>query len=197
MREAFAESGRAVSAHLPDSFLGRGASPPLRLLDIPWCSRSDGVQGAVGYTASMIPTAIERAYEGCRAWQKEGILLLEEWVDGEEVSVEGYCTDRDCSIIAITDKFLFPGVSPVEVGHCQPSMHAPLREQQIYSCCTGRAEGIGLDLVRFSCRGQSLHQRSAVDRDRRPAGRGPYLHPFNPSLDGSQFGESRDPAGVG
>jgi biotin carboxylase len=76
--------------------------------------------------------AIQAAYLHCRDWQKEGALLLEEWVDGAEVSVEGYCTDRDCSIVAITDKFVFPGVSPVEVGHCQPSTHEPLREQQIH-----------------------------------------------------------------
>jgi biotin carboxylase len=68
--------------------------------------------------------ALQAAYVRCRDWQKEGALLLEEWVDGEEVSVEGYCTDRDHSIVAITDKFLFPGVSPVEVGHCQPSIHS-------------------------------------------------------------------------
>ncbi len=75
--------------------------------------------------------AMQAAYQHCRGWQKEGALLLEEWVDGAEVSVEGYCTDRDCSIVAITDKFLVPGVSPVEIGHCQPSTQQPSREQQI------------------------------------------------------------------
>jgi biotin carboxylase len=89
--------------------------------------------------------AMQAAYVRCRDWQKEGALLLEEWVDGEEVSVEGYCTDRGRSIVAITDKFLFPGVSPVEIGHCQPSIHAPLREQQIHSAVQA---GLGaLDLT--------------------------------------------------
>ena len=151
----------------------------------------------MGFTASMIARRCSRRMLRCREWQKEGALLLEEWVDGEEVSVEGYCTDRDCSMIAITDKFLFPGVSPVEVGHCQPSAHAPLREAANPQLCPGRTERIGPDLVRFSCGGQGLQQRSAVDRDRRPARRGPHLHAFNPSLDWRQFGESRGPAGFG
>jgi biotin carboxylase len=88
---------------------------------------------------------IQAAYLHCRDWQKEGTLLLEEWVEGAEVSVEGYCTDRDCSIVAITDKFLFPGVSPVEAGHCQPSNHESLREQQIR--CAVQAGLSSLDLT--------------------------------------------------
>jgi biotin carboxylase len=88
-------------------------------------------------------------YACCRDWQKEGALLLEEWVDGAEVSVEGYCTDRDCSIVAITDKFLFPGASPVEVGHCQPSAHEPLREQQIHSAVQAGMSALELTWCAF------------------------------------------------
>jgi len=93
--------------------------------------------------------SMQAAYGRCRDWQKEGALLLEEWVDGEEVSVEGYCTDRDRSIVAITDKFLFPGVSPVEVGHCQPSTHAPLREQQIHSSVQAGLSALDLTWCAF------------------------------------------------
>jgi biotin carboxylase len=93
--------------------------------------------------------AMQVAYARCREWQKEGMLLLEEWMTGGEVSVEGYCTDRDRSIVAITDKFLFPGVSPVEAGHCQPSTHAPLREQQIHSCVQAGLSALGLTWCAF------------------------------------------------
>jgi biotin carboxylase len=92
---------------------------------------------------------MQSAYMGCREWQKEGMLLLEEWVDGGEVSVEGYCTDRDRFIVAITDKFLFPGASPVEIGHCQPSTHAPLREQQIHSCVQAGLSALDLTWCAF------------------------------------------------
>jgi len=93
--------------------------------------------------------AIPLAYARCREWQKEGPLLLEEWVDGGEVSVEGYCTDRERSIVAITDKFLFPGVSLVEAGHCQPSMHAPFREQQIHNCVQAGLSALDLTWCAF------------------------------------------------
>jgi len=93
--------------------------------------------------------AMQQAYPRCRDWQKQGALLLEEWVDGPEVSVEGYCTDRDCSIVAITDKFLFPGASPVEVGHCQPSVHQPLCAQQIRSAVQAGVSALRLTWCAF------------------------------------------------
>ena len=107
MREAFAASGAPSPRTRLIAFLGRGPVWRLSLSDILWRSRSGGVRGAVEFSASMIARRCSRRMQRCRAWQKEGTLLLEEWVTGGEVSVEGYCTDRDRSIVAITDKFLF------------------------------------------------------------------------------------------
>jgi biotin carboxylase len=105
--------------------------------------------GSRGVYRIVDTDAVQQAYVRCRDWQKQGALLLEEWVDGSEVSVEGYCTDRDCSIVAITDKFLFPGASPVEVGHCQPSAHEPLREQQIHCAVQAGLSALGLTWCAF------------------------------------------------
>jgi biotin carboxylase len=66
-----------------------------------------------------------------RVIEPAGSLLLEEWIEGEEVSVEGYCTDREPHIVAITDKSVFAGRFPVESGHCQPSHHSPSTQAQI------------------------------------------------------------------
>ncbi len=92
---------------------------------------------------------LQPAYAGCRAWQKEGALLLEEWVDGGEVSVEGYCTDKERTIVAITDKFLFPGASPVEAGHCQPSTYALSHEQKIHSAVQAGLSALDLTWCAF------------------------------------------------
>jgi len=56
-----------------------------------------------------------------REFQSQGGLLLEEWMEGDEVSVEGACWGREIRVVQVTDKLLFPGVFPVEAGHSQPS----------------------------------------------------------------------------
>jgi len=148
MREAFAESG-APSPHTCLIHSLSEAQPAAEALGYPVALKIGRGSGSRGVYRIDNPGAIERAYAGCRRWQKEGMLLLEEWVTGEEVSVEGYCTDRDCSLIAITDKFLFPGVSPVEVGHCQPSTHSPLHEQQIYHSVRAGLKALDLTWCAF------------------------------------------------
>ena len=148
MREAFAESGApSPRTCLIDSL--SEAQSAAEAFGYPVVLKIGRGSGSRGVYRMDDPEAIEKAYAGCRAWQKEGTLLLEEWVAGEEVSVEGYCTDRGCSIVAITDKFLFPGASPVEVGHCQPSTHAPLREHQIYSSVLAGLKALDLTWCAF------------------------------------------------
>jgi biotin carboxylase len=148
MREAFAESGAPSPSTCLIHSLSEAQSAA-EAFGYPVVLKIGRGSGSRGVYRIDDPEAIEMAYAGCRAWQKEGTLLLEEWVVGDEVSVEGYCTDRDCSIIAITDKFLFPGISPVEVGHCQPSAHAPLREHQIYSSVLAGLKALDLTWCAF------------------------------------------------
>lgn len=56
-----------------------------------------------------------------RKYQPHGSLLVEEWIDGPEVSVEGVSFNDRVHIVQVTDKLLFPGSYPVEAGHTQPS----------------------------------------------------------------------------
>jgi biotin carboxylase len=148
MRESFRVSGApSPRTHLIHSLAeARVAAEALGYPVVLKIGRGSGSRGVYRVDDN---DAMQAAYVRCRDWQKEGALLLEEWVDGEEVSVEGYCTDRDRFIVAITDKFLLPGVSPVEVGHCQPSTHAPLREQQIHSVVQAGLSALDLTWCAF------------------------------------------------
>ena len=66
---------------------------------------------------SDVPARIVQA----RMYQPHGSLLVEEWIDGPEVSVEGVCFGDRVRVVQVTDKLLFPGPYPVEAGHTQPS----------------------------------------------------------------------------
>jgi biotin carboxylase len=60
-------------------------------------------------------------FQDARLHEAHQTLLIEEWLAGPEVSVEGVCVGTRSYVVQITDKLLFPGPYPVEAGHTQPS----------------------------------------------------------------------------
>jgi len=92
---------------------------------------------------------LQNGFAECRGHQGTEPLLVEEWIDGEEISVEGYCTDGEIRIIAITDKSVFPGQHPVESGHCQPSKHPIDTQARIHRAVTLGVQALGLTWCMF------------------------------------------------
>ena len=84
-----------------------------------------------------------------REHQVEGTLLLEEWMDGPEVSVEGVCFGGTVHVIQVTDKLLFPGPFPVEAGHSQPSQLPAKTVEQISAATKAGISALGLDNCAF------------------------------------------------
>ncbi|WP_346663658.1 ATP-grasp domain-containing protein [uncultured Merdimonas sp.] len=63
----------------------------------------------------------EHAYEYAKKFSKTGKILVEEYLEGPEVSVEVICENGKVHILAITDKLTTGAPFFVEMGHCQPS----------------------------------------------------------------------------
>ena len=84
-------------------------------LKIPKSAGSRGV-----YRVDTPSELIER-FERARSLEPCADLLIEEWLRGPEVSVEGCCVGLEPHIVQITDKLLFSGPNPVEAGHTQPT----------------------------------------------------------------------------
>ena len=84
-------------------------------LKVPCSSGSRGV-----YRVDCPEDLTERFLQA-RAYHPRGSLLVEEWMDGPEVSVEGLCCAGLIHVLQVTDKLLLPGPFPVEAGHSQPS----------------------------------------------------------------------------
>jgi biotin carboxylase len=84
-----------------------------------------------------------------RRYQPAGDLLIEEWLDGLEISVEGVCWRKTVSVIQVTDKSVFPGPFPVESGHTQPSQFLPLRSTEITEAVAAGIQALGLDQCGF------------------------------------------------
>lgn len=64
---------------------------------------------------------ISRAYEYSKSYSRGGDIVVEEYMEGPEISVETLSVDGECHIIQITDKLTTGAPYFVEMGHSEPS----------------------------------------------------------------------------
>ena len=65
--------------------------------------------------------ADDSAYEYAKSFSKNGVVLVEEYMSGPEVSVETLAIDGEVNVIQITDKITTGEPHFVEMGHTQPT----------------------------------------------------------------------------
>lgn len=64
---------------------------------------------------------LKQTYEYSKANSRNGIVMVEEFMTGAEVSVESMTVNGETTIITITDKYITPPPYFVELAHCEPS----------------------------------------------------------------------------
>lgn len=110
-------------------------------------------QASVGTRVMYDPTEAEAGWQDCLV-QDEGVnvpdrliplrMLVEQYVRGEEFSVEMLVRNGVALFANVTQKRLFPGPRPVEMGHAVPA-EIPERLRALLVAETGRV----LDAARF------------------------------------------------
>jgi biotin carboxylase len=84
-----------------------------------------------------------------RKYHPHGSLLAEEWMEGEEVSVEGASCGDGVHIVQVTDKLVFRGAFPVEAGHSQPSGLPASTVEEIGRVTEAGVRALGLENCAF------------------------------------------------
>lgn len=79
----------------------------------------------------MEPSNALEVYAYSKGNSRNGIVMVEEFMEGEEVSVESMTVNGETTVIAITDKMTTPPPYFVELGHVEPSHHPLLLQEQI------------------------------------------------------------------
>jgi len=74
-------------------------------------------------TGKTEPEDILSIYEYSKSNSRNGIIMVEEFMDGDEVSVESMTVNGETTIITITDKMTTPPPYFVELGHVEPTQH--------------------------------------------------------------------------
>lgn len=79
----------------------------------------------------MEPENVSEVYSYSRSNSRNGIVMVEEFMEGEEVSVEAMTVNGETTIVTITDKMTTPPPYFVELGHVEPSRHPEWLQEKI------------------------------------------------------------------
>ena len=88
--------------------------------------------------------SILKAYNYSKEYSRSGDVLVEEYMEGPEVSVETISIDGVCHVIQITDKLTTGAPYFVEMGHSQPSALASDVKEAIANVAIAANMAIGI-----------------------------------------------------
>ena len=88
-------------------------------------------------------------FPSARRYESLGALLVESWMEGPEVSVEGCCFEGRIHIVRITDKLVYAGAFPVEAGHTQGSRLPVDVQRDIQACAMAGIRALAMDNCGF------------------------------------------------
>ncbi len=87
---------------------------------------------------------LEEIYKYSTQYSRSGEALVEEFMEGPEVSVESYTVDGEPHIITITDKMVTELPFFVELGHTEPSRLTPEQQEDIRKVAIAAIRAIGM-----------------------------------------------------
>ena len=88
---------------------------------------------------------IEKAYEYSKQFSRSGELMVEEYMEGPEVSVETLSVEGRCHVIQITDKITTGIPYFVEMGHSQPSYLSEDVKDEIKKVTVAANHALGIE----------------------------------------------------
>lgn len=101
-----------------------------------------GSRGVVLFVREM---SKEKTYEYSKSNSRNGTVLVEEFMQGAEVSVEVMVVDGEPNILSITDKYITQPPYFVELAHCEPSRLDPQIQEKIRRVAAQAIKAIGIE----------------------------------------------------
>lgn len=119
----------------------------VKQFDVPFIvkpSDSSGSRGIFEVKDIHNDDLIIEAYDYCHPFSKVGDVVVEEYMEGPEVSVETLTVNGECHVIQITDKLTTGAPHYVEMGHSQPTMLSNEIAEQISKVAKAANKAIGI-----------------------------------------------------
>lgn len=95
--------------------------------------------------AERIHELMNQTYCYSRRNSRNGTVMVEEYMQGPEVSVEIMVIEGDPHILAITDKYITPPPYFVELAHCEPSRLDKEIQEQIREVAAQAVRAVGIE----------------------------------------------------
>ncbi len=86
-----------------------------------------------------------QSYEYSHSSARHGEVIIEEYLQGDEVSVEVIVVDGKVNVLQITDKLTTGAPHFVEMGHSQPSRHPQEVQRAIRQLAADACRAVGID----------------------------------------------------
>lgn len=105
---------------------------------------NSGSRGVVLVEDPSDRKAADEAYAYSSKQARSGVVVVEEYMRGPEVSVETLTVDGEFHLIQITDKLTTGAPHFVELGHSQPTKLPPETVKRIYEVAKAANEAVGI-----------------------------------------------------
>lgn len=123
---------RQAAAQMPGSFMVKPAD-------------NSGSRGIIKVEDPNNTAEVEAAYTYSREFSRSGDVVVEEYMQGPEVSVETLTVNGVCHVIQITDKITTGAPHFVELGHTQPSRLSDTTKARIAEVAIVANRAVGID----------------------------------------------------
>lgn len=114
-------------------------------LDYPCIMKPTDNAGSHGVVLAKCFDDLLREYDYSRENARHGKVIIEEYLQGNEVSVEVMVVDGTVNILQITDKLTTGAPHFVEMGHSQPSRHPVETQQAIKDLAAKACQSVGIN----------------------------------------------------
>ena len=108
-------------------------------------ARSSGSRGVTKLDAGDDEAVIVRAFDHALGFSADRGVVVEEFVDGPEFSVEILTWDGEPRVLAVTDKVTTGAPNFVETGHSQPSALTSSERAAVVAAAVAGVKALGID----------------------------------------------------
>lgn len=137
------ESAEDAWNHLQEDFLDSTGSPTVAAILKP--SRNSGSRGIAKVTRDMPKEDFEKAYYIALEESRDKSVLIEQFIEGPEFSIEIIVWNGKVNVLTVTDKKTTEAPHFVELGHNQPSCRTAEEVETLKAAAVAGVKALGVN----------------------------------------------------